>query len=73
MNDILEFKIVLRLENVPDYRHSLFLRQDTSSVNQLLQVTIAVFKKQVVLVSIWVRGVAIELGNVARLYLLEQF
>ena len=73
MNDILEFKIVLRLENVHNYRLGLFLRQDASSVNQLLQVTVAVFKKQVVLVSIWIRGVTIELGNVARLYLLEQF
>ncbi len=73
MKDILEFNIVLRLENVPDYRLGLFLRQDASSVNQLLQVTVAVFEKQVLLVSIWVRGVTIELGNVARLYLLEQF
>ncbi len=73
MYDILEFKIVLRLKNALDYRLSLFLRQDASSVNQLLQVSVAVFKKQVVLVSIWVRGVAIELGNVVRLYLLEQF
>ena len=73
MNDIIEFKIVLRLENLHNDRIGLFLRQDTSSVNQLLQVTVAVFKKQVVLVSIWIRGVAIELGDVARLYLLEQF
>ena len=33
MNDILEFKIVLRLKNVHNYRLSLFLRQDASSFN----------------------------------------
>ncbi len=72
MNDILEFEIVLRLQNVPNYRLGLFLRQDVSSANQLLQVAIAVFKEQVVQVVIRVRGMTIELRNVARLYHLEQ-
>ena len=73
MNNILEFELVLRLENVHNYRLGLFLRQDASSVNYLLQVTVAVFKEQVVLLAIGIRGVSVELGNVARLNLLEQF
>jgi hypothetical protein len=73
VNDILEFEIVLRLENVHNYRLCLFLRQDASSVNYFLNITIAVFKEQKVLLVIWIRGVTIELGKVARLYLLEQF
>jgi hypothetical protein len=64
---------MLCLENVHNYRLGLVLRQVASSVNYFLKITVAVFKKQVVLVSIWIRGVTIELGNVARLYLLEQF
>ena len=63
---------MLPLEDVHNYRLGLFLRQDASSINQLLQVTIAVFKKQVVQMVILVRGMTVELRNVGRNYLLEQ-
>ena len=72
VNDILQTQIMLRQENVSDYRFSLVLRQYPSSVYCLLQVTVAVFKQKVVLVAIRIRGVAEELRNVARLYLPEQ-
>ncbi len=72
MNDISEFEIVLRLENMPDYCLGLFIRQDTSSVNYFLKITVAVLKKQVVQMVICVRDMTVELCNVARLYLLEQ-
>jgi len=45
VNDMLEFELVLRLENMSNYRLGLFFWQDLSLVNQLLQVTIAVLKK----------------------------